>query len=270
MRIILPRLWTLILALVVLALMARHAGGDPISIDGLPADWGIAPAGPFDSDWEPDPGIDGVWEDDAWTWSGYLGPGWGGQRYDAEGLYFTHDDAWAYFGLVTGFPPDGVDDDWAGDLALDIGRDGSWDLGIETTGDRDHLPGALYRDIAWASGLWPSSDPTEMLSATAAWTPPGGTLYYNYLGDDHYFLETGVPLSQLPLSPDQPTDFRAHWTMTCGNDAVDLDAQFPVTPNTPPSIIPEPATCTLLGSGLLAVFALRARKRRRSGEPREA
>ena len=52
-----------------------------------------------------------------------------------------------------------------------------------------------------------------------------------------------------------PTEaFDLHWTMSCGNDVLDLT----VAP------IPEPGTLFLLGPGLAALLAISKRKRSKS------
>jgi len=268
----LPR--TALLALSVLALIAAHAGAYPITIDGLPDDWGIDP-GPFaSSDWEPNPGVDGVWgppEDyQPGTDGGYVHPGYGGQQFDAEAFYCTYDPEFAYFGLVIGLPPQGAQGHVPGDIALDFGPDGTWDIGIETTGNNGNAPGGLYASILWGSGLWGNSDPTSILTGSLQWEAGGTNIVYSALaGTDHYFVEVAVPLEQFPLSETTATAFRAHWTQTCGNDAVDFDSELPSVP-TIGGVVPEPATCAILGGSLLAMGALRRRKSRKARSRRAA
>jgi hypothetical protein len=271
MRALLVRFWALVLALVVLGLMARKAGGGPLVIDGHPGDWGIAPGPYHASDWVPDAGIFHTVEDyEPGSADGYVGPGWGGQLFDAEALYFTHDLDYAYFGVVTGFPPEGASGHVPGDIAIDFEHNAvGWDYGIETTGSHGMTVGGLYMDITWGSGPWGDvSDPTDMICGAAIWAPLSTSLAYAAIGDGHYFIESRVPLSAFPLGPEEPTDIRAHWTMSSGSDAVRLRAHLPPAPPPAPALaIPEPATCTLLGSGLLAALALRVRRARKGKAP---
>ncbi len=263
------RPWAIALALAVLGLMAAQALGYTITIDGNVGDWGIAPRDYWHSDWDPLPGIcvniGGSSEDYRPCSGGYVGPGWGGQRCDAEALYYTADDEYAYFLVVTGVPPDARCDGTPGDIAIDLNRDGTWDLGLETTGNNGNVLGGLYGDVEWhAATLFPSSSPAYIEDGILAWDPDFDNLFYSSIGYDHYVIEAGIPLEVLPLSAGETTPFRAHWTMRCGNDEVNLECEFPPYSPQPP-LIPEPGTSTMLCGGVLALaFAgLKARKRRK-------
>lgn len=266
---------TVLCAALALSLLSLSAGSGlalTIAVDGNPSDWGIAP-GPWGaSDWVPLPGVQGVWggtEDyRPGTNGGFVAPGYGGQLFDAEALYFTYGDAYAYFAVVTGFPPEGTQGNVAGDIALDIGADGTWDYGIETTGNRGNVRGGLYENIHWGNGLWgAATNPAEILTGSLAWAPTFSSLSYTAIGNEHYFIETAVPLDALSRSTMQPTSFQANWTMSCGNDGVRATGQLPPSPQEFQSVIPEPATCTILGSGVLALLALRARRKARQPKP---
>ena len=265
------------LAVVVMGLLADQASGVAISVDGVPGDWGIT-LGPGDtSQWTPLSGVQGSWgggEDYTGGASGYLYPGYGGQDYDVEAIYFTYDDLFAYFAVVTGFPPTGIGDHAPGDIAIDIGCDSLWDLGIETVGDDGHTVGGLYAtdNSDWTPSSHPVSSPYGLKSsATLVWSDPNGAnlSYLNStIGCEHYFIEAAVPLAALDLPDDQCTSLETHWTMSCGNDAIDSGSMTYCPPPPPPPVIPEPMTCTLLGGGLLAVLALRVRQRKR-GEAKQ-
>jgi hypothetical protein len=266
----------------VLGLMAGQAGAVEITVDGHAGDWGISLGAGTSADWVPYAGIQGYWdwgngEDYISGGGGYLDPGWGGQSFDAEALYFTYDDEWAYFAVATGFPPSGLSHNDPGDIAIDIGCDSTWDFGIETTGNDHHKKGGLYATDNW-DWTTPSNSisfPSELkCSADKVWSMPCGNnlIYTTCSTNGHYFIEAKVPIENLNLPDDECTRLKAHWTMSCGNDAVETNCMTycPPTPETPGDVIPEPATCTLLGSGFLAALALRVRKRKKAKERQAA
>ena len=265
MKASMARVWIIILSLVVLGLMAGRASGYTMTVDGDVSDWGIAPGAFGSSDWEPLPGTQGIWgppEDYApGTSGGYVYPGYGGQEFDAEAFYLTYDENCAYIAVVCGMPPSGAQGHRPGDIALDFGLDGTWDLGIATTSYGGKTAGGLYTDITWASGLWGGvSDPTAIITGTLVCAPDTTSLFYSAIGGTgHYVIEASIPLDQLPSSEEgAPVSFRGHWTQTCGNDAVDAECSLP-----PGSIIPEPMTCTLMGIGFVALLGSQARRRRK-------
>ena len=281
--------WGVVLALAVLGMAGGPAGATTLNASGGPATpttismngvashdlplWGISP-GVFSSTnavpWTPKAGIAYVVEDSSPNDS-FLGPGSGGQAYDAEAMYFAYDSAYAYFAVVTGMPSTGYGGNFAGDLAIDINRDGTWDYGVAGITHGNVTKGKLYQTT---NSNWPgthfdgSADPTWMSMSSNS--PIAITTFFYQLAYDasanndgtnnHYLIETAVPLSSLNLSPTSPTNFRLHWTETCANDAIDLNGSFPSFPTLPPPNIPEPTTCTLLGGGLLAALIARYRK----------
>ena len=264
----------IVLALAIVGLVAAQALALPITVDGNVDDWGIAPGPWGTSDWVPFAEVQGTWPpaeqdfpDDAN--SGQVIPGHGGQPFDAEALYFAYDANYAYFAIVTGLPPTGARGELAGDLALAFGLAGPYTHAVETTGDGGLLAGGLYENVAWRNGYWgPKSDPAAIITGDLVAGPPDTQLVYASLSGAHYVIEVAVPLSLLPVSMDAPTPFRAHWTETCGNDAVDMTGLLPLVPP-PPSpfddpVVPEPTTMALLGG---ALAALAARRRRRSARP---
>lgn len=263
----------IVLAVMIFGVVAAQALALPVTVDGDVADWGIAPGPWGSSDWVPFAEVQGTWppaEQDFPDHAshGYVIPGHGGQPFDAEALYFAHDDHYAYFAIVTGLRPTGIRGELPGDLAIAFGLAGPYTHGVETTGDGGLLSGGLYDNVVWASGYWGGqSDPTAIVSGDLVAGPPDTELVYVSHSGPHYVIEIAVPLGLLPLSTTLPTPFRAHWTQTCGNDAVDMTGLMPLLPPPPPyddPVIPEPTTMALLGGALAAVAA---RRRRRSARP---
>ena len=257
-------------AMLVTGLMTS-AGAQAIVIDGKLADWGLKQTGKA-SDWTPDSNIvpnagQYTVEDQSGGAGARLFPGWGGQDYDAEALYVSLDSSFLYLALVTGLHPDTPDDPKAnsyapGDFAIDFGRDGSFEFGIQTTG-KDK--GKVFRVTAWDYGLWDvkgnatttNPDPWHPTSMKTATQVGIGTLVYTDIPftnmgvnkkDKHYVIEAAIPLSSFAGYTGK---FDVHWTMNCANDAISADPELTV---------PEPGTLALLPLGLLSLLALRRRK----------
>jgi|GEM_PF-5645670 len=71
----------------------------------------------------------------------------------------------------------------------------------------------------------------------------------------HYLYEFQIPMTAIGWDPSQP--LWMHWVTECGNDPVELIFA--------PTIVPEPATVTLLGLSLLGFAGFRSRKKTRIG-----
>ncbi len=226
-----------------------------IVVDGLVGDWGVTPGAYGASDWTPNAGINYA-EEDQNPAVDYLNPGWGGQSFDVEALYFKREADLAYFAVISGFPLEGRvyggGNYYAGDFAIDFGSNGSYDFGVETNGANR---GKLYGNPTWANPLFTICGPYALTGGTIL----GDTTFaYNnttYLGTGHYAFEFSIPISLFgsywPNSSYTP-NFTAKWTMSCGNDCLDL--KVPYVPNSP-----EPATAAMMLLGLsgLAVHSFR-------------
>ncbi len=214
----------------------------------------------------------------------FVDPGYGGQDFDAEYLYYKRVGNTLWFGLQTGF--DLMDGKvthsnvnyWTGDLALSF--DGTpttyeyaVDFGLQSKtydgsnanqlniGGNSGTPGidnaGLYQVSTWNTGVYSgftASNPLAMQSGTLK----SGSDFTNDKGSGlasdvltSYYRIVSFSLADIGL---QDTGFTlgAHWTMSCGNDAINGNA--PVAP------VPEPATMLLFGTGLIGLAGLVRRK----------
>ena len=208
-------------------------------IDGYLGDWGVTPGGFNSSDWTPDDGILSKVEDQN---TAYLNPGWGGQGYDAEAIYAAKEGNMGYLSIVTGMRPEGLS--WLpGDIFFNFGPNSTY--GIKTIGPD---AGKMYKNPSWnTSPYWGGiTDPTSMIAGSGTYLGTLNNFVYAYTYPDaidyHYVMEMAVPIDY--FGDDFELGGTVHWTETCGNDAIDLMI---------PAHIPEPATISLLGLGLLSL-----------------
>ncbi len=257
------------------AFFLRTPNAMAYNINGwLHGDWKVNPK---TGDWIPKSGVFYTVEDYVGP-GGYVGPGWGGQRFDAEAMYLDWDDTNLYLALVTGFPRTAVKigDQYysAGDIGIDFGVDGTYDYGIEIGG---HYPGHynglwggagnVYgpvggKKLKWVNGtVFPEANPLYMRKGQKALkvgsVGSDTTFRYNHHysspnpGNDHWVVE--MRIDKDVFGSDWDPYFRVHWTQNCGNDAIDVTT-------------PEPMSLALFGSGLVGViFGLRRKKRWHNG-----
>ena len=242
------------------------------TIDGNVGDWGIDLSaatdgsstqaiypntyfthdGYLDTHLPPGVNVDYVTEDNADESSNtntYVGPGYThtGNTYDAEALYFDNDDLFGYIVIITGVGPDISDQQYMpGDIALDLG--GGYNYGIDI--DTKRLCGVS----AW-NGVSISSYSSSNPWAIQTGAPIGNTnlVYSPTAINGHYVIEASFLLADLGLTPSDILGI--HWTMGCGNDVLNLEAD--VNP------VPEPATMLLLGAGLIGLAGLGRKKLRK-------
>jgi hypothetical protein len=223
---------------------------------------------------------------------GYVNPGYGGQAFDAEYLFYKLQNHILSIGLQTGFDVvtghvrTGGIDYYSGDLALSFDRNNSnyeyaVDFGLFTkdyvtpnpvggnTGTAGYDSAGVYRVTTWNNDVYSSygaSRPFAMQSGTMLGTltenssgtgsTPVTTLNgYSYGGSSYYRI-VSFPTYLISEIIDRPINLAAHWTMSCGNDAI--DGQKCGIPNP----VPEPSTMFLLSSLATGLFGFAGLRRR--------
>jgi hypothetical protein len=241
-----------------------------IQVNGNLHDWGIDP-----SNWTTTmPGVQSTIEDQH---DSYLNPGYGGQAYDAEAMYALVEGNTLFIALATGHKPDTANKPksnsyGAGDFAIDFGKDGSYEVGIniKPAWDSFGAQGGVYNNIQWNYGLWDdgavpgyakSQHPTSIASGDLVGmvddlaVSPGHRGYGAWVDDWHYFYEVGLSLDLLKDAGWNGKDaFNIHWTQNCANDSIIVD------PPSQAASVPEPGTLALLPVGMIGLAALRRRK----------
>ena len=220
--------------------------------------------------------------------SGYVDPGYGGQSFDAEYLLYKYDNATntLSIGLQTGFNiVDGHQvysgkNYWTGDIALSfngatLGDSSSYEYAIDfglgqcgwskrgnSTCGINNSQGlndtaGIYQVTSWNNDIYFDGNPigqansspfamqngTEVVNALTSNNSGNGTVD----GQLSYFRQVSIDLDLLGITDLSEID--VHWTMSCGNDAVNGSAS-----------VPEPSafglfSLSLLGMGLLRVRA---------------
>lgn len=220
-----------------------------------------------------------LWGSDGWTQfaddegvknGGYVDPGYGGQDFDAEYLFYKLEGTVLSLGIQSGF--DLVDGKvrfqnknyYAGDLALSFDNDatnyeyavdfglltkdyyGQTKVDADNNGDGIDAAG-LYSVTGWNNDI--------IYNASAPFAMDEGSfikgLESNTAGKDgvSYFRTVSFDLAGLGFGNEIELD--AHWTMSCGNDVLEGHVSAEV---------PEPNSIPLFALGVLALAALRRKK----------
>ncbi len=227
-----------------------------------------------------------------------IGPGGGGQSFNAEYIGLFIDDQYLYFGLKTGFNlKDGVDycgsqydaGDIAIDFSQDLATDPDFEFGIDLDDERIGKT-SLWEVNNWTSPGFTNSAPFQIAKNDNDKSNDGLFIAYattkknwsNMLstgknnvdyfarfsghGDSSDVFEGKIKLSLLQkkltsinLNGDSSYYATIHWTMSCGNDYLNKTIKY--TPDrSSNNPVPEPATILLFGMGLLGAGVLGRKK----------
>jgi hypothetical protein len=215
-------------------------------------------------------------EDQSGTGNYQLSPGWGGQKFDAEYLFYKLQGNQLSIGLQTGF--DIISDNgqvynnhsyYTGDLALSFdGNTSNYEYAIDfgnltknyagTTkisaqGNASGIDTAgLYKVNSWNNDIYfGQSAPYGVSNGSLLLAANGGNFSQGsgvVGGDKSYFTMFTFDLSNITgLQPNFVLD--AHWTMSCGNDAIDGHVALVK--------VPEPSPLLLFVLGLAGLVVAR-------------
>jgi len=262
---------TLPLATLALAATVSGQAFAGLVVDGHLTDWQINK-----DTWVSSlPGVHSMIEDSTGGSNAFLNPGYGGQAYDAEALYTTFQDGKLFIALVTGHNPLTVNNPGgnvyaAGDFAIDFGKNGTYELGINIVNNfAGGLLGGVYSNPLWAYGLWNANGghnpnnpdkthPTSLLNGTLIgtadydYTTNGVGGYGFWKSDKHFFYEVSVDASLLQQAGWDGSAFNIQWTQNCANDSILVDPGF---------FVPEPGSLALLGVGMIGLMGGGVRRR---------
>lgn len=266
-----------VIVLAAVGLMCWSNNARAVTVGGGLGDWGLGDGStytPYNTSTSPGhPVSDYNPATKVWYWEergaveswGFVQPGYGGYKFDIQGMYFKYEVDRFYIAAVLGMPPGGADGYWnghhwggtqtLGDIALSFDGISGYEYGIETLGNNGHTIGAVYNNLAgWTlppAGEFPASGAVNINNGGNN-SGLGQGFVYEKLGT----AKVGSGINEVPLyyietSMYIPSGFAfdkkilVHLTQTCGNDVANFEAT--------PAPVPEPGTMVLLGSGLVGL-----------------
>jgi len=242
-----PKRYLLMFALLTL-LSFTTAQAYAYVINGFLDDWGVIPF----TQWAPSQSSVSWIEEDNFG-SAHPDFPYGGEIYDAEAMYADLSGGMSYLALVTSYPNIGYQYTMPGDMGIDLNRDGLYEYGLKLTGA---YAGGLFANPTWTNtSTYPLSSPARIVVSSSTLLDIQPLVYHSAgimeNGHPTYIMEGCFDWTLLG-SPSDP--FNLHWTMTCGNDLLDLTV----------SPVPEPGTILLLGPGIAGLWALTRKRREKS------
>lgn len=259
-----------------IALFAATLSAHAYVIDGMVDDWAVnlsaavnryylnsdLPSGGLDIDYVTEDNADST--NKVW----YVGPQYSlGNICDAEAMYFDNDATNIYIAIIQGLPINGaaLPAGWSpsyirpGDIALNLDGNSTYEYGLDILSSSQAV---LKKNCTWATGQY-SGTPYQIASGSIVNSSVAFACSTSAV-NGHYVIETSIPLSALGLTAETVKTLAIHWTMSCGNDYLTLNADINPVP------VPEPSTFFLMIIGAMGSLLSFGRRRyaelRRGGD----
>lgn len=270
-----------------------------ITIDGDLSDWGVTVADGNNSDFSSPSATIGLVstftedQNDFAGNSGYVGPNYGGQNYDAEFMGVAVQGRTLYLAIVSGQRPDnGLSKYSPGDIYMTTpvgvvgievgGGAGGGAGGLVTEGDAGSTYNLRSNGYTQSYGTTDAAQTAGSVWANADWIQdpiaPGSPVQMDINGasskiadadyaftrntqtSQHSVIELALDLTNL-IDEDGNGAIGIHWSPSCGNDIV--TAFFQVSIPTTTTEVPEPGSALVWLIGVGMIGAMRARRKRR-------